>query len=175
MVTTPAERITALLTKNRANGATEEEETAAVDRALGLIRKERLQAADFEFPAGYSPLGIKIPPEGFDKNGRPEIIKQTCERLLMEVTGRDNDGFTTGHSYEEILRRVKAIHPHGQTSIKCLRWYATHMKEQDCKMPQKRDRPTPKQRAPKAPPANDDSAQAEQAAPAEAPAAAEAA
>lgn len=144
---TSRERIDALLAKTQANGCTEGEEQAAVEKAVELIRAAGYPTADFKFPEGYNAAGVKIPPE-VEVPKRPEIIKQTCERLLMEITGRDKDGFTTGHSYEEILRRVKLIHPHGNTSIKCLRWYATHMNQQGCAMPQKRDRPVPKRRAP---------------------------
>jgi hypothetical protein len=145
---TPHERVRALLSKTRANGATEGEETSSVDKALQLIVRDELPIGDFIFPAGYGRDGLRTPVEP-EVPRRPRIIKQACESLLMEITGRDKDGFTTGHSYEEILRRVKLEFPAGNTSIKCLRWYCTHMKEQGCRMPQKRDRPAPKPRQPR--------------------------
>lgn len=148
---TPHERVRALLSKTRANGATEKEEESSVDKALQLITKDRLPIGDFVFPAGFGADGIRVPVEQ-PPPARPRIIKQACESLLLEITGRDKDGFTVGHAYEEILRRVKIEFPHGNTSIKCLRWYATHMKAQECRMPQKRDRPVPR---PRTPPAND--------------------
>lgn len=173
---TPHERVRALLSKTLGNGATEEEEDASVRKALQLIEKDGLPIGDFLFPPGYGRDGRRMPTveEEFERRHghkleedpppkpkpepakpepvkRPEIIKQTCERLLLEITGRDKDGFTTGHAYEKILAMVKEVHPHGDTSIKCLRWYATHMRDQGCIMPQKRDRPAPKPRQPKAP------------------------
>ena len=145
---TPHERIRALLSKTRANGATEGEEAAAVDKATQLIVREGLPLSDFKFPPGYNKDGVPAAAEP-EVPRRPRIIKQACESLLMEVTGRDKDGFTTGHSYEEVLRRVKIEFPDGNTSIKCLRWYVTHMKDQGVRMPQKRDRPVQQKRAPK--------------------------
>lgn len=143
----PHERVRAILAKSVANGATEGEEAMAVDKALKLIDKEGLPLDDFKFPDGYGKDGQKLPPEPVVVRKPARIIKQVAEGLLLEVTGRTDDGFTTGHSYEHILAEVKKAFPSARTSIKCLRWYATHMKEQGCRMPQKRDRPAPKPRA----------------------------
>lgn len=153
---TPHERVRALLSKTQANGATEGEEDAAVSKALQIIVKDHLPIKDFLFPEGYGRDGKKAEPEPETAPAetvvkRPvRIIKQAAESLLLEVTGKTSDGFTTGYSYEYILAEVKKEFPHANTSIKCLRWYATHMKEQGCRMPQKRDRPAPKPKAEKA-------------------------
>jgi len=143
----PHEVVRALLAKTQAAGCTPGEEATAVEKALQRIKKEGLDIGDFVFPAGYGRDGLPVPPEPAAAPKRTRIIKVAAETLLLEITGTNADGHTTGHSYEEILRRVKLEFPTGNTSIKCLRWYATHMKDQGMRLPQKRDRPVPKPKA----------------------------
>lgn len=147
---TPHEVVRALLAKTQAAGCTPGEEATAVEKALQRIEKGKLDIGDFVFPEGYGRDGRPTPPPepaAPEPPRRTRIIKVAAESLLLEVTGVNKDGHTTGHSYEEILRRVKLEFPTANTSIKCLRWYATHMKDQGCRLPQKRDRPVPKPKA----------------------------
>ena len=58
-----------------------------------------------------------------------------AEQLLLEVVPHDEDKRPYGHSYEEILNRIRAQFEGAKTTVACLRWYAVHMRERGEKVP----------------------------------------
>ena len=73
-------------------------------------------------------------------------IKSVSVDLLMATDFTDNDGRAVGFSYDHILEKVLEQFPDANTTVKCLRWYATHLnKDTNVKMPirprKKIDRP----------------------------------
>jgi hypothetical protein len=154
MSTNPKDLVRSLLAKTVEADCTEHEEDSAVTTALGLISKHGLDRTDFVFPPRFDRSGVRLHEIGWKEptvaepaappvQTGPRIIRVACEELLREVIGKDDHGYTVGHAYLEILRRVKVEFPGGQTSVKCLRWYATHMRERDERLPQKRARSAP--------------------------------
>jgi len=52
------------------------------------------------------------------------VIKQFCEKLLLV---EDEDGI--GMTYESIMESLHNTHPTAKTTVGCLRWYATKLRE----------------------------------------------
>lgn len=71
------------------------------------------------------------------KKGRGTVtIKSVSVDLLMATDFIDNDGRAVGFSYDHILEKVLEQFPDANTTVKCLRWYATHLnKDTNVKMP----------------------------------------
>jgi hypothetical protein len=58
-------------------------------------------------------------------------IRQLCEKLLLEVKGSDPETKRPlGLPYATILERVQSKFPEAETSLNCLRWYATKLNKQ---------------------------------------------
>jgi FKBP-type peptidyl-prolyl cis-trans isomerase len=104
--------------------------------------QQMLQAADKkEEPAKpRAKREPKAPKEKKEKKG--PVIRVVAEELLLEVVTHDEDKRPYGHSYEEILNRIRAQFEGAKTTAACLRWYAVHMRERGEKVPN-RPRATP--------------------------------
>jgi hypothetical protein len=113
----PDEIVRALLDKTIENGATADEEQAAVAKAEQLITKHGLERSEFQFPPDRRLLA--------DRSKR-RTIRDACEELL---------GQEPALGYEEILSRVRAEFAGCKTSVKCLRYYATKMRGRDVRVP----------------------------------------
>lgn len=58
-------------------------------------------------------------------------IREECEKLLLKVKGTDVETKRPlGLPYSEILAAVQAKFPEAETSLNCLRWYATKLNKQ---------------------------------------------
>ena len=66
------------------------------------------------------------------RSGR--LVRVATEDLLLHVEHVQN-GRNVGLAYNEILRQIKSEFPEGKTSIACVRWYATHMRERGENLP----------------------------------------
>jgi hypothetical protein len=113
----PDEIVRALLDKTIENGATADEERAAVAKAEQLIAKHRLERSGFQFPPDRRQLA--------DRTKR-RTIREACEELLRQEPAL---------GYEEVLSRVRAEFAGCNTSVKCLRYYATKMRGRDVRVP----------------------------------------
>jgi hypothetical protein len=87
---------------------------------------------------------------------RDGSIRAFCDELLLEVNSVDEKSKRPlGLPYSEILRRVKAKFPEAETSINCLRWYATKLNNRHrgknpkakVQLPQRPTAPRPKKAA----------------------------
>lgn len=65
--------------------------------------------------------------EGFQ---RP-TIRAFAEAQLLAVVSKNDEGRNVGLPYGEILKNIHQAFPNGETSVKCLRWYAVKMKEDE--------------------------------------------
>jgi DNA-binding protein HU-beta len=70
-----------------------------------------------------------------EKKEKGPVIRVVAEQLLLEVVTHDEDKRPYGHSYEEILNRIRAQFEGAKTTVACLRWYAVHMRERGEKVP----------------------------------------
>jgi len=84
---------------------------------------------------------------------RDGSIRAYCESLLLEANSVDaKTKRPLGLPYDEILRRVAKRFPEAETSVNCLRWYATKLNNQhrDKRNPRLKvilpDRPTAQRR-----------------------------
>lgn len=103
--------------------------------------QQMLQAADKkEEPA--KPRAKREPKAPKEKKEKGPVIRVVAEQLLLEVVTHDEDKRPYGHSYEEILNRIRAQFEGAKTTVACLRWYAVHMRERGEKVPN-RPRATP--------------------------------
>lgn len=69
-------------------------------------------------------------------------VKSAAYELLAHVDHVDEaTGRNVGLPYAEILDRLRKEFPEGQTSEKCLRWYAAKMNFDGMKMPVRPRRP----------------------------------
>lgn len=103
--------------------------------------QQMLQAADKkEEPA--KPRAKREPKALKEKKEKGPVIRVVAEQLLLEVVAHDEDKRPYGHSYEEILNRIRAQFEGAKTTVACLRWYAVHMRERGEKVPN-RPRATP--------------------------------
>jgi len=58
-------------------------------------------------------------------------IRELCEKLLLEVRGTDEKSKRPlGLPYGKILAKVQEKFPEAETSLNCLRWYATKLNKQ---------------------------------------------
>ncbi len=62
-------------------------------------------------------------------------IRALAEALLLEVAFTNEDERNVGLTYDVILERIHEAFPEGETSVKCLRWYAVKMKEDENVLP----------------------------------------
>lgn len=63
-------------------------------------------------------------------------IKSVSVELLTATAFQDEQGRNIGYDYDTILAKVLEDFPDASTTVKCLRWYATHLnKDPDIKMP----------------------------------------
>jgi hypothetical protein len=102
-----------------------------VAKAEQLIAKHRLDRSLFEFPPDRRPAA---------KTSRRRTIREACEELLRQEPAL---------GYEEILLRVRAEFAGCNTTVKCLRHYATKMRGRDVRVPT-RPRPSGAKRSAKA-------------------------
>lgn len=103
--------------------------------------QQMLQAADKkEEPT--KPRAKREPKAPKEKKEKGPVIRVVAEQLLLEVVTHDEDKRPYGHSYEEILNRIRAQFEGAKTTVACLRWYAVHMRERGEKVPN-RPRATP--------------------------------
>lgn len=116
------------------------EEPTKTDGVNHLVQ-QMLQAADKkEEPA--KPRAKREPKAQKEKKEKGPVIRVVAEQLLLEVVTHDEDKRPYGHSYEEILNRIRAQFEGAKTTVACLRWYAVHMRERGEKVPN-RPRATP--------------------------------
>lgn len=116
------------------------EEPTKTDGVNHLVQ-QMLQAADKkEEPA--KPRAKREPKAPKEKKEKGPVIRVVAEQLLLEVVTHDEDKRPYGHSYEEILNRIRAQFEGAKTTVACLRWYAVHMRERGEKVPN-RPRATP--------------------------------
>lgn len=88
------------------------------------------------------PRAKREPKAPKEKKEKGPVIRVVAEQLLLEVVTHDEDKRPYGHSYEEILNRIRAQFEGAKTTVACLRWYAVHMRERGEKVPN-RPRATP--------------------------------
>ena len=88
------------------------------------------------------PRAKREPKATKEKKEKGPVIRVVAELLLLEVVTHDEDKRPYGHSYEEILNRIRAQFEGAKTTVACLRWYAVHMRERGEKVPN-RPRATP--------------------------------
>lgn len=62
------------------------------------------------------------------EGGKRLTIGSLAEAVLVEVVDVDGNGNNLGHSYEEILRRVRVYFPNAETTPRSLAWYASKMR-----------------------------------------------
>ena len=85
---------------------------------------------------GKKDLLIEKVKEAIKKARGTVTIKSVSVDLLMATDFIDNDGRAVGFSYDHILEKVLEQFPDANTTVKCLRWYATHLnKDTNVKMP----------------------------------------
>lgn len=99
-------------------------------------KAEEQSTARAEEPKADEPKATK------EKKEKGPVIRVVAELLLLEVVTHDEDKRPYGHSYEEILNRIRAQFEGAKTTVACLRWYAVHMRERGEKVPN-RPRATP--------------------------------
>lgn len=93
----------------------------AVDHPEGTVSKPVATKKKAKKPA-------KAAKAGDIKRG---AIREMCERLLLEVKGSDPETKRPlGLPYSAILDKVRAKFPEAETSLNCLRWYATKLNKQ---------------------------------------------
>lgn len=92
--------------------------------------------------AKREPKATKATKATKEKKEKGPVIRVVAEQLLLEVVTHDEDKRPYGHSYEEILNRIRAQFEGAKTTVACLRWYAVHMRERGEKVPN-RPRSTP--------------------------------
>lgn len=118
------------------------EEPPKADGVNHLVQ-QMLQAADKkEDVAPAKPRAKREPKAPKEKKEKGPVIRVVAEQLLLEVVTHDEDKRPYGHSYEEILNRIRAQFEGAKTTVACLRWYAVHMRERGEKVPN-RPRATP--------------------------------
>ena len=116
------------------------DEPSKADGVNHLVQ-QMLQATDKkEEPA--KPRAKREPKAPKEKKEKGPVIRVVAEQLLLEVVTHDEDKRPYGHSYEEILNRIRAQFEGAKTTVACLRWYAVHMRERGEKVPN-RPRSTP--------------------------------
>lgn len=144
-------QIDALLEAQAEKKKAEEQSTARAEepkadeppKADGVnhLVQQMLQAADKkEEPT--KPRAKREPKATKEKKEKGPVIRVVAELLLLEVVTHDEDKRPYGHSYEEILNRIRAQFEGAKTTVACLRWYAVHMRERGEKVPN-RPRATP--------------------------------
>lgn len=85
---------------------------------------------------GKKDLLVEKVKEAIKKARGTVTIKSVSVDLLMATDFTDNDGRAVGFSYDHILEKVLEQFPDANTTVKCLRWYATHLnKDTNVKMP----------------------------------------
>jgi hypothetical protein len=81
------------------------------------------------------PVNLPALPKDLSQLDKKAWAKKICEELLMEVAYVNSDNKDVGYTYPEMLARVKLAYPDSNTSVKCLRWYAAHMKDLGTQLP----------------------------------------
>lgn len=98
--------------------------------------QQMLQATDKKEDATPAkPRAKREPKAPKEKKEKGPVIRVVAEQLLLEVVTHDEDKRPYGHSYEEILNRIRAQFEGAKTTVACLRWYAVHMRERGEKVP----------------------------------------
>lgn len=144
-------QIDALLEAQAEKKKAEEQSTARAEepkadeppKADGVnhLVQQMLRAADKkEEPT--KPRAKREPKATKEKKEKGPVIRVVAELLLLEVMTHDEGKRPYGHSYEEILNRIRAQFEGAKTTVACLRWYAVHMRERGEKVPN-RPRATP--------------------------------
>lgn len=62
-------------------------------------------------------------------------VKSAAYELLLKVDYTDHNNRPVGLSYDVILQRLKEEFPDGETTDKCLRWYAVQLNQDNARMP----------------------------------------
>lgn len=86
--------------------------------------------ADVEKPkrAKAKPAATKKPAKKSSTDVERGAIRRECEELLLKTKGTDpKSKRPLGLPYAEILDKVQKKFPGAETSLNCLRWYATKM------------------------------------------------
>lgn len=128
--------------KAEEQSAARSEEPPKADGMNHLVQ-QMLQATDKKEEEGPAkPRAKREPKAPKEKKEKGPVIRVVAEQLLLEVVTHDEDKRPYGHSYEEILNRIRAQFEGAKTTVACLRWYAVHMRERGEKVPN-RPRATP--------------------------------
>ena len=85
---------------------------------------------------GRKDLLVEKVAEAIQKARGTQTIKSVSDALLTAVDYVDDAGKPIGFTYEHVLAKVLEQFPDANTTVKCLRWYATHLnKDTNVKMP----------------------------------------
>lgn len=128
-----------------------------VHDALAIIEAHKFVVSHFRFPQGYDTSGHRRVIVAQVPEPRPEppppppkpveevplgppprsarVIRVAAEELLLKKLGIGADGRPAGMPYDNILAELKQEFPESSTSISCLRWYATKMRERGEMLP----------------------------------------
>jgi len=101
--------------------------TTAITQKSKATKK---QTKDTQYNVGGTPTSM---PKSYPRPGRPPSphgIGQFARTLLA-----------TAISYDAIIARIRTKFPNAKTSVQCLRWYATKMREENVDMPNRPRKP----------------------------------
>jgi len=121
---------------------------AAQTRKANKLKKEQEAKALAEQQALAEQEQAELKAKAADK---PEIkiCDAICETLQMIRPGTENNERPEGYTYKEcleiVLEKVRPSKPNANTSLDCLRWYATKLRGEGVVLPYRpRNAPTPK-------------------------------
>lgn len=133
-------RVEALLVKTEANGCTPGEAAAALEKAEELVAKYRLDPNSFRWPqrpstkfgsATSTPKAPKPPRTTASSRGRG--IGKLAEQLIVE-----HPDWTYRRIAEEVNSRIEGA----KASEKSVRWYASRMRMDGKRVPNRSRRPS---------------------------------
>ena len=74
-----------------------------------------------------------------EQTDRVKICDVICETLLLIRPGTENNARPEGYTYREclaiMLERIRPSNPDAETSLNCLRWYATKLRSEGTIVP----------------------------------------